>query len=135
MERLRVKYEDDFKNLIKHTVHKKMIDVADRKCLYNQIKNMVECRMKANEHLFLDECTKCVLYYNCKIIFEMLLIITYFAYLLNFRTELKEEEQPPEQPKITVDDLLEKAEELKKKNNEEERKLVEEKRLQVFMFV
>jgi len=66
MESLRMKYEDDLKNLINHTVHKKMIDVADRKCLYNQIKNMVECGMKANEHLFLDECTKCVLYYNCK---------------------------------------------------------------------
>jgi len=64
-----------------------------------------------------------------------MLIISYFGYLLNFRTELKEEEQLSEQPKITVDDFLEKAEELKKKDNEEERKLVEQKRLQMFMFV
>jgi len=29
--------------------------VTDKKCLYNRIKRMVECGMKANEHLFKEE--------------------------------------------------------------------------------
>lgn len=60
MERLRIKYEDDFKSLVRHARQKEMIDVADKKCLHNQIKRMVECEMKANEHLFVEDCAKYV---------------------------------------------------------------------------
>lgn len=57
-ERFRMKQEDDFKSCIKHVVHKELIDVSDRKYFYNQVKRMVECGMKANEHLFLEKSTK-----------------------------------------------------------------------------
>jgi len=54
-EKLRVKNENDFKSLMRYTQHNEMIQVADKKYLYNRIKKMVECGMKANEHLFTDE--------------------------------------------------------------------------------
>lgn len=54
-ERLRIQNENDFKSILREAQHKEMIDVADKKCLYNQIKRMVECGMKANEHLFIEE--------------------------------------------------------------------------------
>ncbi|XP_022176736.1 golgin subfamily A member 6-like protein 6 isoform X2 [Myzus persicae] len=104
-ERLRIQNENDFKSILREAQHKEMIDVADKKCLYNQIKRMVECGMKANEHLFIEEPPK---------------------------PELKLEEEP-EKPKIVQEDLIEKAKEIKKRIDEEERKLVEEKRLQMFI--
>ncbi|XP_026821430.1 golgin subfamily A member 6-like protein 6 [Rhopalosiphum maidis] len=105
-ERLRIQSENDFKNILREAQHKEMIDVTDKKCLYNRIKRMVECGMKANEHLFKEEpCPK---------------------------PELKIEEEP-ENPKIVQEDLVEKARALKEKSDEEERKLVEEKRLQMFI--
>lgn len=55
METLRAKNEEDFKSLQRHNLLEEMIDVADKKYLYNRIKKMVECGMKANEHLFMDE--------------------------------------------------------------------------------
>lgn len=54
-ERLKIQNEDNFKSLIRHGQHKELMDVTDRKCLYNRIKGMVEREMKANEHLFVDE--------------------------------------------------------------------------------
>ncbi|KAL5236785.1 hypothetical protein ACI65C_004195 [Semiaphis heraclei] len=104
-ERLRVQNENDFKSMLREATHNEMIEVSDKKCLYNQIKRMVECGMKANEHLFIEESPK---------------------------PELKLEEEP-EKPKIVQEDLEEKAREIKEKNDEEERKLVEEKRLQMFI--
>lgn len=38
----------------------KMIDAADKKHLYKRIKRMVDNEMKANEHLFVEECPKFV---------------------------------------------------------------------------
>lgn len=55
METLRKKNEDDFKSLQRHNLLEEMIDVADKKYLYNRIKEMVECEMKANEHLYVEE--------------------------------------------------------------------------------
>lgn len=55
MERLRTSNEDDFKNLTKQKLQKEVIDVADRKHVYYQIKRAVECGMKANAHLFEEE--------------------------------------------------------------------------------
>jgi len=57
-ERLRVQNENDFKSMLREAQHKKLIEVSDKKCLYNQIKRMVECGMKANEHLFIEESPK-----------------------------------------------------------------------------
>ncbi|XP_060857733.1 golgin subfamily A member 6-like protein 22 isoform X1 [Metopolophium dirhodum] len=104
-ERFRIQNENDFKNILREAQHKEMIDMSDKKCLYNQIKRMVECGMKANEHLFIEECPK---------------------------PELKLEKEP-ETPKIVQEDLIEKARKIKEKSDEEERKLVEEKRLQMFI--
>lgn len=59
--------EGDFKSLIRHGWNKELIEVADKKCLHNRIKTMVECEMKANEHLFLEELPKCVPYFNLDI--------------------------------------------------------------------
>lgn len=60
IEKLRMEYKDDFKSLIRHALLKELIDVADKKCLYNKIKRMVECEMKANEHLFEEDSAKYV---------------------------------------------------------------------------
>lgn len=60
IERLRIKNEDYAKCLIRNTVHKELIDVADTKYLYNHIKQLVDCEMKANENLILEECPKYV---------------------------------------------------------------------------
>jgi len=57
-ERFRIQNENDFKSILREAQHKEMIDMSDKKCLYNQIKRMVECGMKANEHLFIEECPK-----------------------------------------------------------------------------
>ncbi|CAI6375952.1 unnamed protein product [Macrosiphum euphorbiae] len=54
-ERFRIQNENDFKSILREAQHKEMIDMSDKKCLYNQIKRMVECGMKANEHLFIEE--------------------------------------------------------------------------------
>ncbi|CAH1730932.1 golgin subfamily A member 6-like protein 6 [Aphis gossypii] len=106
-ERSRVENENNFKNILREAQHKELIDVSDKKCLYNQIKRMVECGMKANEHLFKEEpCPK---------------------------PELKLEEEEPKKPEIVKEDLEEKARALKEKSDEEERKLLEEKRLQKFI--
>ncbi|XP_025207836.1 golgin subfamily A member 6-like protein 6 [Melanaphis sacchari] len=105
-ERLKIQNENDFKSILREAQHKEMIDASDKKCLYNQIKRMVECGMKANEHLFKEEpCPK---------------------------PELKLEQEPGN-PKIAQEDLEEKARALKEKSDEEERKLVEAKRLQMFI--
>lgn len=72
MDRLRIKNEEYAKNAIINAVHKELIDVADIKYLYNQIKQMVDCEMKAHEHLFIEECPKYV-----KIVF-----IFYSRYLI-----------------------------------------------------
>jgi len=54
-----VENENNFKSILREAQHKELIDVSDKKCLYNQIKRMVECGMKANEHLFKEEpCSK-----------------------------------------------------------------------------
>lgn len=57
-EWLRIKNEDSIKNTIRQSVQNKCIDLADTKHLYNQIKRMVNCEMKANEHLFIEQCPK-----------------------------------------------------------------------------
>lgn len=57
-EQLRIEKEEDLKTLIRHTQHIKMIEVTDKKRFYNLVKSMVECEMKANEHLFVEECPK-----------------------------------------------------------------------------
>lgn len=59
----------------------------------------------------------------------------YYTYTYGsfFRPEIKVEEEEPERPKISEQDIIEKARELKKKREEEERKIVEEKHLQLFM--
>jgi len=79
-----MKNEDDRKNLIKLNLHKQFIDVGDRKFVYNQIKRLVEFGMKANEHLFLEEPTKCVLY--CTV--EPLLSERYFRFNSCIRTSI-----------------------------------------------
>lgn len=58
IEKARIQNEEDFKNLMRHAQNKELIEVADRKCLYNRIKRMVECGMKANEHLFTEQCSE-----------------------------------------------------------------------------
>lgn len=50
-----------------------------------------------------------------------------------FRSELKVEEEVPERPRVSEQDLIEKANELKRQREEEDRKIVEEKQLQLFM--
>jgi len=57
-EQLRMKNEEDLKSSIRHNQHLKMIKVTDKKRFYNLVKSMVECEMKANEHLFVKECPK-----------------------------------------------------------------------------
>jgi len=64
-----------------------------------------------------------------------LLVITYFAYLLNSRPELEEDKPVADRPEITMEELIAKIEALKKINDEEEQKLSEGKRLKMFVFV
>lgn len=54
VERLGMAVEDDSKSITRHAQNKEMIEVADKKCLYNRIKRMVECGLEANEHLLSD---------------------------------------------------------------------------------
>lgn len=64
-----------------------------------------------------------------------MLVITYFAYLLNSRPELEEDKPVADRPEITMEELIAKIEALKKINDEEEQKLSEGKRLKMFVFV
>ncbi|XP_050522163.1 trichohyalin-like isoform X2 [Daktulosphaira vitifoliae] len=104
IEKSRIQNEEDFKNLIRNAQHKKLIEVADRKCLYNQIKRMVECGMKANEHLFMEK-----------------------------RSEPEPVKEIEEISINPVENMKAKTEILKKQKEEEEKKIVEEKRLQMFI--
>jgi hypothetical protein len=60
LERHQMGTEDHFKSIKRHTQHIQMIDMADKKCVYNLIKKMVDDEMKANEHLFIEDCPKYV---------------------------------------------------------------------------
>lgn len=67
-EQLRRNNEKDSKSLIKYYQLCKMVDKTDKKRFYNRVKSMVECEMKANEHLFVDKCPMYVCTFNCVII-------------------------------------------------------------------
>lgn len=59
MERMRLvrykmKTDDNFQSTSRYAQQIQMIDVADKKCVYNRIKRMVDNEMKANEHLFVE---------------------------------------------------------------------------------
>jgi len=58
VEKLRMGEENDFKILTRHKQHKEIIEIADKKYVYNRIKKLVDCGMKANEHLFIEELSK-----------------------------------------------------------------------------
>lgn len=58
VEWLRIKNEGFTKNEIRQTAQNNIINKADTKYLYNQIKQMVDCEMKVNESLFIEECPK-----------------------------------------------------------------------------
>lgn len=68
VERLGMIADDGYKSLARHGHNKEMIEVADRKCLYNRIKEMVECEMKASEHLFQEDCPKYVCFSYLKLL-------------------------------------------------------------------
>uniref|UniRef100_A0A2S2QYS1 Uncharacterized protein n=1 Tax=Sipha flava TaxID=143950 RepID=A0A2S2QYS1_9HEMI len=106
LERHQMGTEDHFKSIKRHTQHIQMIDMADKKCVYNLIKKMVDDEMKANEHLFIEDCPK---------------------------QDLIEDEKEPELSKISTEELQEIIDESKTKKDEIERKIVEEKRLQHFI--
>lgn len=105
--------------------------MADKKYVYNQIKQMVNCEMKANEHLFIEECSKYVKLFSTRTVYYI-----YWGIIDNYisiRPEIKLEEE--HKNLSTPEDLVKKMKMLKEKRDEEERKLVKEKRLQLFMFV
>lgn len=54
----KIEIEENLSSLSRQARHTELIGKADKKYLYNQIKKMVESEMKANEHLFLEECPK-----------------------------------------------------------------------------
>lgn len=58
LERYKIETENMFKSISRHAQHIEMIDVADKKCFYNRVKRMVDDEMKANDHLFVEECPK-----------------------------------------------------------------------------
>lgn len=64
-EQLRRNNEKDSKRLIKQYQLCKMVDKTDKKRFYNRVKSMVECEMKANEHLFVDKCPMYVCTFYC----------------------------------------------------------------------
>lgn len=67
-EHLRRNDEKDRKSLIKQYQLCKMVDKTDKKRFYNRVKSMVECEMKANEHLFVDKYPMYVYTFYCAII-------------------------------------------------------------------
>lgn len=107
--------------------------MADKKYVYNQIKQMVSCEMKANEHLFIDECSKYVKLFSTRTIYYTCIYLGIIENYISIRPEIKLEEE--HKNLSTSEDLVKKMKMLKEKRDEEERKLVKEKRLQLFMFV
>ncbi|XP_050441410.1 protein BCAP-like [Adelges cooleyi] len=105
LETYRIKNEEEFKSLMRHHQHKEMIEAADRKSIYNQIKRMVDCGMKANEHLLVEPCP----------------------------TPEPIAEKNNERPRTPVEDLKEKAQLLKKQKEKEDQQIVDKKRLQMLI--
>ncbi|XP_050431290.1 calponin homology domain-containing protein DDB_G0272472-like [Adelges cooleyi] len=103
MQRSRIRTGDDFECLIQQ---KQLLETADKKSVYNRIRKLVECEMKANEHLFTEQPKS-----KSEPIVEVV-------------------QQQPDNP---VEDVKAKADILKKQQEEEEQQIVEEKRLQMFI--
>ncbi|XP_025422534.1 golgin subfamily A member 6-like protein 1 [Sipha flava] len=111
-ERIRLQnHKMQIENLLQgihnHDLSIEMINVADKKHLYNRIKGMVDEEMKTNEHLFVEERP------NQKLV--------------------EEDEEKPKLLRMSKEEIQAILDESKIKKDEEERKTAEEKRLQHFI--